>query len=130
MATANDVITGALRLIGAVAAGEAVTAEEAADGLTALNSMMHGLAHEGVDLSHTDLTLAGTVALPDTHIEALKYLLAIRVAPEYTLTPSPLVIRQADNSKTMLQAVYADPQPMSIDSGLLRMPSQYRGYGR
>ena len=92
--------------------------------------MMHGLAHEGVHLEHTDLALAGAVNLPETHIEALTYLLAIRLAPEYALTPSPLVIRQADNGKSLLQAVYADPQPLSIDRGLLRMPSQSWRSGR
>ena len=130
MTTASDVVTGALRLIGTIAAGEVATAAEAADGLSALNQMMHGLAHEGVHLENTDLALADTVKLPETHTEALKYLLAIRLAPEYTLIPSPLVIRQADNGLRTLQAAYADPQPLSIDSGLLRMPSQNWGYGR
>ena len=130
MATASDVVSGALRLIGAIAAGESASASEAADGLEALNQMMHGLAHEGVHLEHAVLALAGSVNLPETHIEALKYLLAIRLAPEYALTPSPLVIRQADHGKAMLQAVYADPQPLSIDRGLLRMPSQNWGSGR
>lgn len=40
MATARDIVSRALRLIGALAAGEAAAPEDAADGLTALNSML------------------------------------------------------------------------------------------
>ena len=127
MTTVLDLVTGAMRLIGALAAGEAATASEAQDGLSSLNQMLHALAHEGVDLGHADLALAATINLPDSHIETLRHMLALRLAPEYTLTPSPLVVRTADTGKAALQAVYADPEPLSIDRGLLRMPSQSWG---
>ena len=124
MTTALDIVTGAMRLIGALAAGEAAEASEALDGLASLNQMLHALVHEGVDLGHGDLALASIVKLPDTHIETIRHMLALRLAPEYNLTLSPLVIRTAETGKAALQAIYADPEPMSIDGGLLRMPSQ------
>ena len=127
MTTALDLVTGAMRLIGALAAGEAASASEAQDGLASLNQMLHSLAHDGVDLGHVDLALASIVNLPGTHIETIRHMLALRLAPEYNLTLSPLVIRTADTGKAALQAIYADPEPMSIDSGLLRMPSQSLG---
>jgi hypothetical protein len=46
MATAGDVIAGALRLIGAVAAGETVNGNDGADGLEAFNGMLDSWSAE------------------------------------------------------------------------------------
>lgn len=127
MTTALELVTGAMRLIGALAAGEAAAASEAQDGLASLNQMLHALANEGIDLGHVDLAFASIVKLPNTHIETMRHMLALRLAPEYNLTISPLLIRTADIGKVALQAIYADPEPMSIDGGLLRMLNQSRG---
>jgi hypothetical protein len=47
MATIREIITGSLRLIEVVGAGEAVTAEDAADALTALNAMLDSWSVDG-----------------------------------------------------------------------------------
>lgn len=54
MATANDIITRALRLTGSLGVGEALEASEAADGLTALNSMVSSWALEKLMLFKFD----------------------------------------------------------------------------
>lgn len=46
MATANDMIRRAMRLVGAIAEGSAMTTAEATDGLAALNSMLDSWAVE------------------------------------------------------------------------------------
>ena len=46
--TALDLITGAMRLIGAVDPGEQLTADEASDGLEQLNELLESLSNEGL----------------------------------------------------------------------------------
>jgi hypothetical protein len=46
--TGRDLITGSLRLIGAVAPGEGLDAAEAVDGLSALNSLIDSLSNESL----------------------------------------------------------------------------------
>lgn len=46
MATARDLIKNSLRLIGAIATGETPSADEAADGLTALNNLVDSWSNE------------------------------------------------------------------------------------
>lgn len=48
MTTALDIIKRAMRLNGTYASGETVSADESADGLTALNSMVESMANEGL----------------------------------------------------------------------------------
>lgn len=124
MTTARDVVEGSLRKIGVYAAGQSVSAEDADDTLTALNDMMHGLEMDGVWLGHTTLALNDTVNLPDSHIEGLKAMLAVRVAPEYEREASQTTIRQADTALASLQMHYAKKVEMIFDRSLRAMPSQ------
>lgn len=129
MATARDVVTGALRLIGVLAAGETAQAAEATDGLAALNRMMHGWKARGVDLAHTDLALSDTVALADEYREGLEHLLAVRLAPEYERPPAPGLVVVAEEAWRAIQLAYAAPIDLTVETGLLRMPGARRGTG-
>ena len=130
MATANDVIKGAMRLLDKVAAGETPTAAEAQDGLQALNQMMHAFALDGIDLGHADLALAGAVNLPASHTKALKYLLAVDLASEYDMDPPAVVAVQAQDGMRLLEAHYAEVPTMDQDRGLSRLPSRSWGERR
>lgn len=55
MGTIRDLVTGSLRLIEEVGAGETATAESCADGLTALNAMIGTWSIQG-DLVYTEVT--------------------------------------------------------------------------
>lgn len=130
MATARDVVAAALRLIGALAAGETAQAPEAADGLAALNRMMHGWKARGVDLAHADLALSDTVALADEYREGLEHLLAIRLAPEYERPANPDLLRTAEEAWRAIQLAFAAPVDLTVEAGLLRMPGARRGTHR
>lgn len=126
MATANDIITGALRLLGVVASGEAYPADQAADGLTALNQMIAALKTDGIDMGLSPLTLAATVGVPDDEIKALRYLLAVDLAPEYSMAPPDVVAVQAERGRTALQAKYAVVGTLTLDTSLVCTPLQKR----
>ena len=98
--------------------GETPSDEEASDGLTALNQMLHAWEHDGIDLSHVDLSLTDTVALPDSQLQAVAYNLAVYAAPEYGVTPSPVVVAIADKGYANLQNYYQDIPELTFDKSL------------
>ena len=104
MATARDIVTRSMRLIGALAAGETASAEDASDGLDALNGMLHGWAVEGVDLIHTTLALTDTLLVEDAFLEGIRYNLAIRLAPEFGAVVPSHVPTLADEAFKAFQA--------------------------
>lgn len=123
MTTANDVITRALKKIGILAAGETASAEDAADGLTALNDMLYGLELVGVNLGHSALTLTSTVNLPESHIEGLECMLAVRLGPEFEREASPTVQGMAAMTEQLFASLYNATPRMYPDTALQRMPS-------
>ena len=115
MTTARDIIQQAYRKIGVVAADEAMTADQADNGLTALNNMLHGWAIFGVDVLHSDLQMDGEFPLLPRFREGTVYMLAARIAPEYGMA--------MDEGEFMrgLQAQYMriptmNPAPLSLQS--------------
>jgi hypothetical protein len=127
MATANDVVKSALRLLGVIGAAEAPSADMAQDGLEALNDLMHAFAANGIDWTHQTLALADPVQLDAKHIRGLKYLLAQALAPEYERTLSPEAQLLADQGYRALQADFSSEDEAEIDSALLFMPSRRWG---
>jgi len=110
MATARDVITRSLLLIGAIEAGDAPSAEDASTGLDGLNEMLHAWEREGIDYQHTDLALSDSLTLDATQIEAVRYNLAVRLAPEYGAPASQEITAIAQRGYAALRRpVAADP---------------------
>lgn len=119
MTTALDIVKPALRAIEVVEGGESPTAEEGADGLTALNNMLRGFTADGIDYAHTEIaTLATPVPMPDECTQILIDMLAVRLAREYGKMPSPLLIEDADRGRRYLQGRYRMPKTAPIDTGL------------
>lgn len=104
--TANDIIKGAFRLIAVIQPGEDLTASEAADGLSALNHMLHQWP---VDLQHEDLALTDTLRVPPDHIRAIRYNLAIEIAPEFGKQIPAAVAKIADETYRQIKNEYANP---------------------
>lgn len=85
MATVNDIVTRAYRKIGVVATDEAMTADQAQVGQDALNMMMHALALDGIDVAWSDAVLADQFAMEPAFHEGLVYMLASRLAPDFSV---------------------------------------------
>lgn len=121
MATAHDIITRALRLIGAQAQGETPRADDAQDALLALNAMLQAWEGEGIRLGNAfPAALADTLNLSARELDAAAHGLAVRLAPEYGGGASPLLLDTADRLRRQLQAIYVDRRPMRLDPALSR----------
>ena len=84
MTTARDIVERAFRKLGVVASDEAMTADQAQNGLDALNMMMHGWMLDGIDVGHIDLQLADVFTMQPQFEEGCVYLLAERLSPDYS----------------------------------------------
>jgi hypothetical protein len=96
MATAIQIITRALRLCRVIDASEAVEASDAQDAREALNNMGQRWLASGVLSAWSDATGPTSVLLtPASANDALAYGLAMKLAPEYGVELSMLVLEQA-----------------------------------
>ena len=122
MATALDVISRSMRLIGALANGEVPSADQAEDGLTALQAMLGEWETRGVRLgSVVDATYANasTVPVPITHLQALAFNLAVVIAPEYGRGDAlQAIIPQAERAFDALAAQYCVVPVVGVDPAL------------
>lgn len=84
MATCRDIVEAAFRKLGVVASDEPLTADQADNGINALNRMMHGWLLDGIDIGHIDLQLADVFSMEPQFEEGCIYLLAERLSPDYT----------------------------------------------
>lgn len=129
MATVQDVIQRAGRKIGL----NDMTAEELADGLAAFNEMLAGWRTQGVDVWRSDsddgminveaavpeLGLADELPFPAAFREGAIYILASRMAPEYSSG------FDADAFMRRMQAHYMTIRPVEFPN-MLRIDWQRR----
>ena len=103
MATANDIVSRALRLLGIIASGEAIEASIGADSLTSLNNLGQRMLASGALAAWTDATtLSDALVTPASANDALAYLLAVRIAPEYVGGAPEPIAQQASAELTLL----------------------------
>jgi len=122
MATARDVISGALKRLQVLAAGETAASEDASDALWVFNRMLSGLKHEGVDLNITaDLALNDTVPVNLEDLEAVEAILTAKLADSYEKSLSPVQALLADDGVKVLQAAYGSLPVLSVDPALIRI---------
>lgn len=127
MATATDIIKGALRKLGVLASNEELSAEDATDGLEALNDMCNAWAAQDIATGFSTMTaLTDEFILEERHHGATKALLAQYVAPNFGKTVSPVLAKQAYEGLLILKADYRPLETLQVDCGLLNMPSQRR----
>lgn len=120
MATAIDIITRALRLIGAQAQGETPRADDAQDALLALNAMLQAWEGDGIRFGNAyPAALADTLNLSARELDAVAHNLAVRIAPEYGAGASPLLLDTADKLRRQVQAIYFDRRPARLDPTLI-----------
>lgn len=124
--TARDIIKGALRLVGILAAGEEPAAEDEADSLDVLNEMMFGFQRDGVKITHTVITdPAAIFPIPDQDRKDIKYCLAKRLAQEFGRTLQPGILGDCNMAYQNLMATYMQLPRAVVDSALRRRPAHY-----
>lgn len=116
MATTSDIVHRAYRKIGVGAVDEALTGDEAAHGLAALNAMMHSWIGYGINYEHTDLALGDTFPMAARWHEGVAYQLARRLSPDFGRggVDDDAWFRQ-------LQIGYLVIEPMELDPALTSM---------
>lgn len=122
MAAAQDLIAGALRLIGAIATGETPSAAELQDGRGTLNGIVQswnitpGLAPKSGAPLPVAATLTQVLALPDGYEIALRHELGIAMAPEFGIEPSATVQRNAMKFKAVVKrSNQLDPPELTVE---------------
>lgn len=115
-ATANDVITAALKRLGVIEYDETPDAAMLSDGLAMLNQFMHALRQHGVMYAHRDLTATATVNMPDDCIEALIWAFCKKLEPEYGVPVDQSRAMTMAGALRVLQAAFliaphATPEP-------------------
>lgn len=110
MATALQIVRRALLLCTVIDAQEAVPALEGQDGLDRLNALLAELhaANVGVPDYEFD-SLSDVLASDAADREALSYMLAVRIAPEFGKALSAEVAKAASESEGRLRLRYFQP---------------------
>jgi hypothetical protein len=120
VATALDVATASLRKIGVLAAEETPTAAAASDAITALRRMLGQWEAEGIRTGAAVVGVAfattTTLAVPETHLDAVEWNLALRLAPEYGRPLDPAAAALAAEGKRALLAAYRRVPAMRLES--------------
>jgi len=126
MATALDIVTRAYRKAGIGGMGETISAEMSAEGIDALNAMIHGWKLQGVDTTHTDIAITDTFPLASEYEEGTVYLLASRLSPDFMVPAS----FDADAWFRTFQAANMTIASVNMSSGLLNLPGSHAGAKR
>ena len=100
MATALEIITGAVKLLKVKTAESPLEDNEAQDGLVALNDMLNEWNLEDIDIGFETIDDLQDELFLDTGTEgAVKANLAVYIAPEYKTIVSDLLLLRARTSK-------------------------------
>lgn len=122
MTSTLEIVSRAYRKVGILAHGVELTADEIADGVDALNAMIHGWKLRAADTSHTNLAATDTFPLGPEYEEGTVYLLASRLAPDYSIPQA----FDADDWFRTFQAALHTPLTVAMPKSLTQMPSQFR----
>lgn len=116
MSSSAQIVTRALKRLRVLGAGEEPAAEDAADGLAALNSMIASWEGKGVKVA-TDIPL-------DARFEqGVVAMLAVRLAPDHGKQVDAVTAQDADDGWRALQAAFVHIPIARADSALRNAPS-------
>ena len=74
------------------------------------------------------LTLDDDIIFPPEFERGIIAMLAVEIAPMMGVNPSPFTMRKASEGETALLAAYMQIEPVAVDAGITRMPSQIWPY--
>lgn len=125
MATALDIITGAMRKLGVLELGETPSGDEGAAVLDSLNDLCNSWTGKDVHTGFSTLSsTADEFILDERHHGAVKALLAEYIAPDYSVAVTPELRKQAYEGWLMIRADYRPIETLQADAGLQALPSQ------
>lgn len=125
MATALDIIDGAMRKLGLLEANAQPSAEDAALGLTSLNDMCNAWNAQGIYTGFSTLSTSDSeFILDERHHGGVKAMLADYIAADYGTQASMSVKAQAYKALLLLKADYRPIETLQVDVALQALPSQ------
>jgi hypothetical protein len=96
MTTALQIVTRALRLIQVIDPQQSVSSLDYETSQTALNAMLRRWEANGLAMGWQDVdSPSDALPVPPEAEEAIAYQLALRLAPEYGISPMPAVVEGA-----------------------------------
>lgn len=116
MSSSAQIVARALTRLRVIGSGETPSAQDAADGLAALNAMIAGWEADGVKVS-------GDVPLDARFEEGVVALLAVRLADDYGKEPSARTLSDAQTGWSRLKSAFTHVPLAQFDSALRNMPS-------
>jgi hypothetical protein len=125
--TNSDFITSVLRLLGVLNEVDTASPEQGSQGLEALNELMAYLEQDGIDLQYYEQdSLTADLPIPRHARPAIKYRLAIAIAPEYGAKATQEMIATADEyySSLLRQSVLYNNREMDLSD----LPGTVRAY--
>lgn len=121
MATALEIISGALKLLGVTDSEGPIEAQEAQDGLTSLNDMMSGWEEKQIYTGFVPIVdVDDIVYVPDSIIGGMKSNLAVYIAPEYDRVVSPSLERRKRDDYRDIRANFVRIRPSKYPDTLPR----------
>lgn len=118
MATVSDLIRRSLKKLGVLAGSETPTAAEQSDAFEELNEMIDEWAAEGLAVS-TFATVDDEVDLAPGYARALRYNLAVALAPDYGYALPGEIAGPAAESKTIIKRTEFVSEELTSDPALL-----------
>lgn len=117
MSSSAQIVQRALKRLRLLQPGETPSAEDAADGLAALNAMIAGWQADGLEVT-------GDVPLAARFEEGVVALLAVRLAPDYGMDAPGQVLADAQTGLQRLQAAFFTVPTSQFDYALTNSNTQ------
>lgn len=124
--TVEQIVRGALLLVGVIDVRNATPTAEAEDTLAVFNDMVASWPAHGVFTGAGALVLSDASPLEDQHTKALKNLLAVEIAPFFGKAIPDQVAYDAKQGWQLIEAEFKVIQKLTMDDTLQTMPSQRR----
>ncbi len=130
MTQTRDIVSQALLEIRVSSSHGGADPQDAKDALSKLNRLMHALANDGLTYEHTTLSMSDTFPWAASLEEPAIMWLAKNIAGQYAKSLTTEQAEKAEEGETAIDAAYRTVPDSVFDSGLIRLPSNRRYWGR
>ena len=130
MTQTRDIVSQALLEIRVSSSHGGADPQDAKDALAKLNRLMHALANDGLTYEHTTLSMSDDFPWDASLEEPAIMWLAKNIAGQYAKSLTRERAEKAEEGETAIDAAYRAVPDSVFDSGLIRLPSNRRYWGR